>query len=125
MDGKMMRKGQILLKGKVWVQHVELAATTWQRMRGLLGRRELPAGQGMLIDSCGSIHTVGMRFAIDVVFLDRTWRICRVCQNVRPGCLATLGGWRAARTLEVGAGWLDLSAASPGVILEWSEAHDS
>ena len=103
-----MKTGQILLNGTVWVQHVEVAATTLQRMRGLLGRRVLPIGHGLLIEACGSVHTVGMRFPIDVIFLDRAWKVRRICRHVSSGRWIVWGGWSGLRALEVACGWLDL-----------------
>jgi len=114
-----MQTGQFLLNERVWVPHVTQAVTTWQRMRGLLGCRALPAGHGMLLERCGAIHTIGMRFAIDVVFLDRTWRVCRICRNVRPGRLMVAGGWGAARALEVATGWLQTADVPSGTQLDW------
>ena len=114
-----MTTGKILLNDKVWVGHVEVAASTLDRMRGLLGRRELPVGHGLLIEACGSVHTVGMRFPIDVIFLDRTWRVRRVCRQVCPGRLMVWGGWFGLRALEVGAGWLDLTGVEQGTRVTW------
>jgi uncharacterized protein len=57
------------------------------RMKGLLGRRELPAGEGMLIKPAPSIHTFFMRFTIDAVFLSRTGEVLKVSSEVKP--------WRA------------------------------
>jgi hypothetical protein len=78
-------------------------------MRGLLGVPTLPSGEMLLLDPCGAIHTMGMRFVLDVVFLDREWRVVGVRRNLLPGRFAW-GGWRARRTLEAAAGWLDLDA---------------
>jgi len=114
-----MQTGQLLLNEQIWIPCVTRAATTWQRMRGLLGCRTLPVGHGLLIERCGAIHMIGMRFAIDVVFLDRTWRVCRVCRNVRPGRLMVAGGWGAARALEVATGWLQTTDVTPGTQLDW------
>ena len=111
--------GAILLGDSVLVARVERADSVPARMRGLLGRRSLPPGEGLLIERCGAIHTVGMRFAIDAVFLDRQWRVCRVVPDVRPGRLCVPGGWRAVRCLEVGAGWMDLDPLCPGLALTW------
>ena len=74
-------------------------------MSGLLGRSELPAGHGLLIVPCRAIHTVGMRFALDLLFLDARGRIVKVARGVRPGRLGW-GGWRARTTLEAQTGWL-------------------
>lgn len=88
--------------GKVWIPSGRFA-----RMRGLLGRDSLPRGELFLLAPCGAIHTFGMRFVIDVLFLDGDWRVIGVRKALRPGRLA-LGGLRARRTLEAAAGWLDL-----------------
>jgi uncharacterized membrane protein (UPF0127 family) len=88
-------------------------------MRGLLGRDDLPVGHGLLIEACGSVHTVGMRFVLDVVFLDAAWCVRRVCRQVPPGRWLVWGGWCGLRALEVRAGWLDLSSVRPGTRLEW------
>ena len=45
----------------------------------------MDVGEALLIERCGSVHTVGMRFALDLVFLDRGWRVVRVARNVGPG----------------------------------------
>lgn len=111
--------GQLCLDGRVWVARVTPATRLFDRMRGLLGRRSLPPGEGLLIVSCGSIHTVGMRFAIDALFLDRLWRVCRVCRNLRPGLPMVWGGWRAVYALEVSAGWVDWGAIPPSARFEW------
>ena len=63
------------------------ARTPWARMRGLLGRRELPDGEALVFERCWSIHTVGMRFAIDAVFVDRDWRVVALRCNLGPGQL--------------------------------------
>jgi len=118
-----MKNGQILREGVVWVARVDVAATTFQRMRGLLGRSELPVGHGLLIEACGSVHTVGMRFSIDVIFLTRAWQVRRVCRNVRPGRIMAWGGWFGLRALEVASGWLDVSGVEEGTQVEWRRAE--
>lgn len=82
----------------------EVARTAWARMRGLLGRRGLPAGRGLLIPRCGAIHTVGMRFAIDARFYDARGRLTRAALGIRPGRPWVWGGWRARCVLECAAG---------------------
>lgn len=59
------------------------------RMRGLLGRAELSADEGILLRPAGAIHTHFMRFSIDAVFLDRDLRVVEVRRDLAP--------WRAAR----------------------------
>ncbi len=86
--------------GRLWV-----AERLRERLRGLLGRETLAPGELLLLERCRMIHTFGMRFAIDVVFLDRAWRVVGLRQAVPAGRIAW-GGWRAVRTLEAGTGWL-------------------
>jgi uncharacterized membrane protein (UPF0127 family) len=82
---------------------VEVAATPRQRSRGLLGRSALLPGHAMWLAPCRAIHTVGMQFAIDVVFLDRDARVVAIRENVGQFRLAW-GGWRARSVLEFAAG---------------------
>ncbi len=109
-----MKLGQVLRGGALWAERVERAVTLRERLRGLLGRPSLGPGAALLIERCGSIHTVGMRFAIDVVFLDRGWRVTRVVRQVRPGRWMVWGGWRAVRVLESEAGCLDVGGVRVG-----------
>lgn len=84
--------------------HYEIADTPWARMRGLLGRNGLPSGEGLLISPCNAIHTLGMRFAIDVRFYDRQGRLVRESLGVPPGRWWVWGGWKAHCVLECAAG---------------------
>jgi len=52
---------------------------------GLMTLRSLPPGEGLWIDPCAGVHTLGMRFPIDVVFLDPDLSILRVAEAVPPG----------------------------------------
>lgn len=64
--------------------HVKLASTFWSRLIGLLGKRSLDLREGLLLDPCSSIHTIGMRFSIDVVFLDRAGCVLGFADDVAP-----------------------------------------
>ncbi len=71
-------------------------------MRGLLGRRDLPRGEGILLRPAASVHTWFMRFPIDVVFLDRELRVLKVVPGLGPWRMASGRGARAV--LELAAG---------------------
>jgi uncharacterized protein len=75
--------------GKSVVDRCFVADRVWTRMRGLLGKRLLPVGQGVLLEPAGSVHSFFMRFPIDVVFLDG--------ENVVVGVEHVLPPWRTAR----------------------------
>jgi uncharacterized membrane protein (UPF0127 family) len=72
------------------------------RMKGLLGRRALASGEGLLLRPASSVHTFFMRFAIDVVFLDRDLRVLSIAHDVRPWRAAGRPGARAALELPAG-----------------------
>ena len=76
-----------------------VADTFATRLRGLLGRRSLPSGEGLLIRRESSVHTCFMRFAIDVVFLDADLRVLRVDSNVGPWRLKACRGAQAVLEL--------------------------
>lgn len=81
----------------------EVAETAFERMRGLIGRRRLDPGKGMLITKCNCIHTFFMRFPIDATFLDREGNAVRTVRNIRPWRPWVWGGWRARSVLETAA----------------------
>ncbi|HMP77076.1 MAG TPA: DUF192 domain-containing protein [Kiritimatiellia bacterium] len=103
-------------RGDVLIERLHIAATPWRRLRGLLGRTELAAGEGLLIRPCGGIHTTGMRFAIDVIFLDRAGTVLRVVRDLRP-CRICPGPRGTCAVLEVQSGWLPPTAIPEGIRL--------
>lgn len=70
---------------------VPVAASRRARLLGLSRLEEAEAGVGLLIPRCRSIHTFGMRFPLDVFFLDQSESVVRQCVSVPPGrCLFTM-----------------------------------
>jgi uncharacterized membrane protein (UPF0127 family) len=112
-----VRTARLAIDGQIVVPNLLLADSLWLRMRGLLGRSGLAEGSAMLLQPCRSIHMLGMRFPIDVVFLSRDLKVTRVVSNVRPGQFV-FGGRGAHSSLEMGAGWFDLSRLGAGTQLE-------
>jgi len=101
-------------QGQIWARRVEYAVRWYERMRGLLGRDGLGDDAAMVIRNCVAVHTLGMRFAIDLVFVDRGGRVVRIVANVRPERFCVWGGWRAAHVIESEAGKLDLARLRVG-----------
>src|SRR5437762_7512912 len=60
------------------------ANTVLKRMVGLLNRGQFDKGEGLLLDRCYGIHTVGMRFPIDVLFLDKNLCVIRAVKSLPP-----------------------------------------
>jgi uncharacterized membrane protein (UPF0127 family) len=56
----------------------------WSRFWGLMGRRSLPQGEALIIDPCSSVHTLFMRFPIDVVFVDKDGRVVKIAAGLKP-----------------------------------------
>lgn len=96
--------------GAVVLERVEEAADFLGRGVGLLGREALEPGTGLWIHPCKSIHTFGMRFPIDAVFLDRRHRVVRLVAGLRPWRMVPIV-WRASSVVELPAG----HAASAGI----------
>jgi len=81
-------------------------------MRGLLGRRELPRGEGLLLRPAASIHTFFMRFAIDAVFLDADGVVVAIEPELPPWRVAGRRGARAV--VELSAGEAARRSLAPG-----------
>jgi len=95
---------------------VRVAERAWDRTRGLLGRPRIEGTEGLLILRCSSVHTVGMRYPIDVVFLDRHGCIARIVESLGPMRMAICIG--AANVLELAAGQARRLALKPGLRLQ-------
>jgi uncharacterized protein len=80
----------------------EVADRPLARMRGLMWRRGLPAGEGLLLRPAPSIHTAFMRFPIDAVFLDRSLQVLAVVERLRPWRAASKRSARAVLELPAG-----------------------
>jgi uncharacterized protein len=91
---------------------VEIAATRTTRRRGLLGRDSLAEASAMLIAPCSSVHTIGMRFPIDVVFVDRQGFAVKIVRNLQPWRIAFGAGGKAV--IEMAAGSLEWGKVLPG-----------
>jgi hypothetical protein len=92
----------VAASGAVACERCVVASSAWLRLRGLLGRREMPAHEGVLLRPAGSIHMWFMRFAIDAVFVDRDGVVIDIAPGLKPWRMAARRGARAV--LEVAAG---------------------
>lgn len=106
-------------RGTVVAEFVQLAGTSAERTRGLLGRESLVPGEGLWIIPCESVHTFGMRFAIDLIYLDRKHRIRKIRHNVKPWRLSAC--MIAQSVLELPAGSVRLTGSQKGDLLDLSE----
>jgi uncharacterized protein len=98
--------------GRIACERCFVAQTPLTRLRGLLGRRPLREGEGLLLRPTGSIHTCFMRQTIDAIFLDPDFTVLRVVANMKPWRFAGRRGSKAV--LELAAGESERRAIAPG-----------
>ena len=96
----------------VWYAH-----SLWQRLRGLIGRTPLQPGEGMLLNPCGSVHTIAMSYALDLVFMDKQGQVLKCVSALPPYRMAKA---RKARfTLELAQGAIERLGIKTGDTLSW------
>ncbi len=107
-------------RDRILGDNVRKALTFSERFLGLMGRRQLPVGSGLLLEPCNGIHTFFMRIPIDVAFLDDGGSVLK--------CLHALAPWRttniyfkARSVLELPAGVLAASGTLEGDVLVFEE----
>jgi uncharacterized membrane protein (UPF0127 family) len=97
---------------QVVASRVQLALSRRERRKGLLGRDRLDADEALLLSPCFSVHTVSMRFPIDVAFVDRAGRVVRLVHRLQPWRVAA--SVRAHRVIELPAGRLQACGVALG-----------
>ena len=107
-----------LTRQVVLADSVEVADHATTRRKGLLGRSGLPAGEGLWIVPCESVHTFGMKFRIDLVYLDRNKKVKKVRSAVPPWRLSAC--LSAHSVLELASGTIHTTQTMPGDRLEFS-----
>jgi len=99
---------------------VRTARTFLSRLVGLLGTAAIADGEGLWIVPCRSVHTLGMRYPIDVAFLDARGIVIGVLEGLPPNRVGRV--FRNARgALELRSGILAATGTSPGDRLEFQE----
>lgn len=94
---------------------VKEATTFLRRLRGLLFSPPLAPDQALWIRPCNSIHMIGVRYAIDVAFLDSNGMVLQVNRSVAPGRMAAC--WAASSVVEMTSGACEVYGIQPGVKL--------
>jgi uncharacterized membrane protein (UPF0127 family) len=91
---------------------IEIAQDMISRVKGLIGKRALLAGEGLFIPRCSSIHTFGMQIALDVVFVSVDMRIMKLVHGLRKNRFCAC--WNAAGVLELPVGMISTSRSEVG-----------
>ena len=112
-----------LTRQTLLANRLEVADSGAKRNKGLLGRKGLLPGEGLWILPCESVHTFGMQFSIDLVYLDRKLRIRKVRSNVAPWRISAC--FSARSVIELPAGTIRDTQSRVGDLLEFSAALPS
>lgn len=89
------------------------ATGLWDRSKGLLGRKGIEPGDGLLIDPCSGIHTFFMAFPIDAVFVDREGTVIHLAMDIAPQRMSRYV-FKARAVLELPAGTVQSSGTQVG-----------
>lgn len=113
MSRKQLTTVKVLRNQSVIADQVLVADQLLTRMKGLLGTSALAPGEGLWIVPTNSIHTFGMNYAIDVLFLGREHRVVDMVPNLKPWRML-LPRWKAVSCLELPAGTIRSSGVMVG-----------
>lgn len=90
-------------RGSVVGDQIRIADGVWSRLVGLLGSASLEPGAGLLLHPSQGVHTLGMRFAIDVVFLSHDFKVVALRERLKPFRMTSLVS-RSSSVLELPVG---------------------
>jgi len=93
----------IVLADKVFI-----ANTVFKRAKGLLGREKFSSGEALIIEPCNSVHTFFMCFSIDLLFVDKNYRVVKALPGVMPNRITGIY-WKSRLVIELPCGTIKLS----------------
>jgi uncharacterized membrane protein (UPF0127 family) len=102
-------------------EDARLANRYWSRLVGLLGRSHLSVGEGLVLAPGNAIHTLFMRMAIDVIFVDKNGEVVKTAVNVRPFRFV-LCPLRTRYTVELPVGVIEQTGTAVGDRIEFFPA---
>ncbi|MDD5119827.1 MAG: DUF192 domain-containing protein [Candidatus Omnitrophica bacterium] len=95
-------------KNTVLAENVFLANKSLSRIKGLLGKKVFLPDQAIILDPCNSVHTFFMHFAIDVIFVDRNYKVVKILPKLSPNRITSVY-WHSSKVIELPAGSLSLT----------------
>ena len=95
-----------------------MADSPFRRMKGLLGRKGLKPGEALILKPCNSIHTFFMRFAIDVLFVNKDSRVIKAISGIKPFRITYIY-YHADFAVELAAGIIQSTSTSLGDLIEY------
>ena len=106
-------------RGTVLAEAADVADTSAKRRTGLLNHTKLDPGEGLWISPCESVHSFGMKFSIDVVYLDKQKKVKKVRREMVARRISAC--FTAHSVLELPVGVIDASRTEPGDQLEFEK----
>jgi hypothetical protein len=100
-------------RGTTLAGEAEMADGFVSRGIGLMGRRGWSRSDGIVIEPCSSIHCFFMRMPIDVIFVDREWRVLRTVEALKPWRIGPIVG-KTRRVVELPTGALRRTVCQAG-----------
>ncbi|MFW6387319.1 MAG: DUF192 domain-containing protein [Thermodesulfobacteriota bacterium] len=104
---------------QILLEPVRQTTSAMERMRGLLGHPPPHPGEGLLLQPCTSVHTLFMRYPVDVVYLDQNYQVLKVVPALNP--YRASFAFRAVAVLEMGAHQAASCGIHPGICFKWEE----
>lgn len=114
---KVLLSVKVSEKSKSLFSDVTVADDFFSRFVGLMGRKSMRANQCFIIAPCSSVHTIGMKFSIDVIFVDTNKVIVKMVKELKPFRMASAN--KAKYTIEVAAGMAQQKNLKLGDQLSW------
>ena len=102
-----------LTRGRIIGDAVRVAERFFSRMRGLLRTDGLAEGEGLWISPCTSIHSFGMRFVFDALFLGTDWRVVGLYEHFHRNRMSGVY-WNARGVLELPSGTIERTGTEVG-----------
>lgn len=93
-----------ITRNNVIADKITVADKFWARMRGLMGKKDLKQGEGLLLAPCNAVHMMFMRFPIDVIFMDRDFIVVKILESFKP--------WRVSPVVRVAFQVVELMAGT-------------
>ena len=104
-----------ITKNTIIATEAKLADNFLARLKGLLGTELLEKGSALIITSCNGIHTVGMKYSIDIIFVDKNNKVIKIVTNM-PSMKFTLCR-RASYVIETSSDVVDTTSTKIGDII--------
>ena len=105
----------VIINSKFDIMHEN---TSFLRLRGLLGRN-LKVNEGMLIEPCNSVHTMWMKYDLDIIYINKDNEIVKIIKKLKPWKLSVCTA--AFKTLELPADTVDYIGLKVGDFLEFEK----